>query len=71
MDKLYCKICDKKYSVSTEIERILQTLIDNVELEIKEIDRIFNESDLPDNVDENIINDLIIDIRKEVYKLNK
>ena len=49
----------------------LQTLIDNVELEIKEIDRIFEESNLPDNVDENIINDLIVNIRKEVYKLNK
>lgn len=49
----------------------LQTLIDNVELEIKEIDKIFKESNLPDNVDEKIINDLIVYIRKEVYKLNK
>ena len=49
----------------------LQTLIDNVESEIKEIDTIFKESSLPKNVDSEIINDLIVKIRKEVYKLNK
>ena len=49
----------------------LQTLIDNVELEIKEIDNIFAESNLPNEVDNVMVNDLIVEIRKEVYKLNK
>jgi hypothetical protein len=49
----------------------LQSIIDKVELEIKEIDKLFEESDLPDSVDVNFINELIIKIRKEVYSLNK
>ena len=47
----------------------LQTLIDRVEEEIKEVDRIFEESNLPEKIDENFINNLIIDIRKQIYKL--
>lgn len=49
----------------------LQTLINNVESEIKEIDNIFAESNLPNKVDNVMVNDLIVEIRKEVYKLNK
>lgn len=49
----------------------LQTLIENVEANIKEIDRIFAESDLPEKVEAGFISDLIRKIRKEVYKLNK
>ena len=49
----------------------LQTLIENVEANIKEIDRIFAESDLPEKVEDGFISDLIRKIRKEVYKLNK
>jgi len=48
----------------------LQSLIDGVEEEIKEIDKLFEESALPDNVDPNFVNSLIISIRKEIYKLN-
>jgi len=48
----------------------LQTLIDNVESEIKEIDTIFKNSSLPKSVDREFINSLIIDIRKSFYKLN-
>jgi hypothetical protein len=47
----------------------LQTLIDSVEEEIKEVDRIFEESILPDKIDENFINNLIINIRKQIYNL--
>jgi uncharacterized protein len=47
----------------------LQTLIDHVESEIKEIDTLFKESNLPEKVDEKFINSLLIKIRKEVYGL--
>ena len=47
----------------------LQTLIDSVEGEIKEVDRIFEESNLPEKIDENLINNLIINIRKQIYKI--
>ena len=47
----------------------LQTLIDSVENEIKEIDMIFENSNLPEKIDENFINKLIVEIRKQIYKL--
>jgi hypothetical protein len=47
----------------------LQTLIDSVEKEIKEVDRIFEESNLPEKVDEKFINKMIVEIRKQIYKL--
>ena len=47
----------------------LQTLIDSVEDEIKEVDKIFEDSNLPDKIDENFINNLIIKIRKQIYKI--
>lgn len=45
----------------------LQTLIDHVESEIKEVDTLFKESNLPEKVDENFINSLLVKIRKSVY----
>jgi hypothetical protein len=42
-------------------------LIDHVESEIKEVDTLFKESDLPEKVDENFINSLLVKIRKSVY----
>ena len=47
----------------------LQTLIDKVEKEIVEIDKLFEESNLPDIIDIEFINDLIVKIRKQIYKL--
>jgi predicted nucleotidyltransferase len=47
----------------------LQTLIESVEEEIKEVDRIFEESILPDKIDGDFINNLIINIRKKIYNL--
>ena len=46
----------------------LQTLIDKVEKEIVEIDKLFEESNLPDMVDNKLIHNLIVKIRKEIYK---
>jgi len=45
----------------------LQTLIDNVESEIKVVDELFANSNLPDNVELSFVNDLLIKIRREFY----
>ena len=45
----------------------LQTLIDQVEAEIVEIDELFANSNLPDKVDESFVNELLIKIRKNIY----
>ena len=45
----------------------LQTLIDQVEAEIVEIDELFANSNLPDKVDESFVNKLLIKIRKNIY----
>lgn len=47
----------------------LETLISKVEFEIKDIDEIYENSNLPDFVDKSIITDLLISIRKKVYNL--
>lgn len=47
----------------------LETLISKVESEIKDIDEIYENSNLPDFVDKSIITDLLISIRKKVYNL--
>jgi predicted nucleotidyltransferase len=47
----------------------LQTLIDQVEKEIIEIDELFKNSNLPDSVDEKIVNNLLIKIRKYIYNI--
>ena len=62
---------DAEYLISIRKGEVdLQTLIDGVESEIIEIDNLFNSSNLPDFVDNNFVNNLIIKIRKLVYKLN-
>jgi len=45
----------------------LQTLIDNAENEIKEIDRIFAESGLPDSVEPSLVHKLLVEIRTQFY----
>jgi uncharacterized protein len=47
----------------------LETLINKVESDIIEIDNIFNNSDLPEFVNMEMVNDLLISIRKKVYNL--
>ena len=61
---------DAEYLISIRRGAIdLQTLIDEVESEIVEIDKIFEESDLPDSVDQKFVDELLIKIRKSIYKL--
>jgi uncharacterized protein len=61
---------DAEYLISIRKGEVdLQTLIDDVETEIKEIDRLFNESGLPDSVDMEFIHNLIVKIRKQIYKV--
>jgi predicted nucleotidyltransferase len=45
----------------------LQTLIDEVEKEIIEIDEIFTNSNLPNDINPKFINDLLIKVRKKIY----
>jgi len=47
----------------------LQTLIEHVENEIKEIDILYNNSTLPDKIDMNLVESILIDIRKQIYSL--
>jgi uncharacterized protein len=46
----------------------LQTLIDNSENDILEIDEIFKNSNLPESVDKELVNSILIKIRSEFYK---
>ncbi len=47
----------------------LQTLINNVEKEIIEVDKLFDNSSLPDTIDNDFIHNLIVKIRKQIYKI--
>jgi predicted nucleotidyltransferase len=54
---------DAEYLISIRKGEIdLQTLIDEVEKEIVEIDELFNNSTLPDSVDKKFVNELLIKI---------
>jgi len=48
----------------------LQSLIDRAESDIVEIDKLFKESNLPDSVDPEFVNNLLVSIRKEFYGLS-
>jgi hypothetical protein len=61
---------DAEYLISIRRGEIdLQTLIDEVEKEIVEIDELFTNSNLPESVDKNFINELLIKIRKNIYNI--
>ena len=47
----------------------LDSLIETAEAEIKEMDKIFEESDLPKSIDPELVNNLLIKIRREFYNL--
>ena len=47
----------------------LDNLIDMAEEEIARMDEIFDNSDLPNGVDKDLVNDLLIKIRKSFYKI--
>jgi len=61
---------DAEYLISIRRGEIdLETLIDEVEKEIVEIDELFANSNLPDKVDKDFVNDLLIKIRKSIYNV--
>jgi hypothetical protein len=45
----------------------LQTIIDQSQNDIKEIDLLYENCNLPDEVDKNLVNHLLLKIRKEIY----
>jgi predicted nucleotidyltransferase len=47
----------------------LESLIQRAEHDIKEIDELFKNSNLPDSVDKDLVNSILVDIRKEFYNL--
>ena len=47
----------------------LEDLIKHAETEIKEIDKLYSESNLPEEVEKKFVNDLLIEIRKHFYLL--
>lgn len=49
----------------------LQTLIEWGEEELKTIDKLFENSTLPESVDPNFVNDLLIEIRRKHYNINE
>lgn len=59
---------DREYLLSIRRGEIdLETLIEDADAAIAEMDSIFNNSDLPNKVDKKLVNDLLIKIRKEFY----
>jgi hypothetical protein len=61
---------DREYLLSIRKGEIdLDSLIETAEAEIKEMDRIFDESDLPKGIDPELVNKLLIKIRREFYHL--
>ena len=61
---------DAEYLISIRRGEIdLQTLIDEVEKEIVEIDELFKNSNLPDSVNQEFVDELLIKIRKSIYNL--
>ena len=47
----------------------LQSLIDHVEAEIKAVDELYKNSTLPDSVDTKLVEGILINTRKKIYKL--
>ena len=61
---------DREYLLSIRKGEIdLDSLIETAEAEIKEMDKIFEESDLPKSIDPELVNDLLVKIRREFYNL--
>lgn len=46
----------------------LQSLIDRAESDIIEIDKIFESSNLPDSVNKELVNNILVEIRNDFYK---
>jgi hypothetical protein len=48
----------------------LETLIAHVESEIKEVDNLYKNSQLPESVDGKLIESILLEIRSEIYFKN-
>ena len=48
----------------------LETLIEKADKEIAEMDEIFDNCNLPNKVDKDLVNNLLVQIRTEFYGLN-
>jgi len=60
---------NKDYLISIRKGQVdLETLIEQAEKDIVEIDKIFANSNLPDEVDLQLVHDLLVKIRTEFYK---
>ena len=59
---------DTVYKTTSEFD--LESLINEAEESIKEMDSIFDNSDLPNKVNMDLINELLIKIRKEFYGIS-
>jgi len=65
---LIVKRPDKDYLLSIRRGEVdLQTLITNSKKEIKEIDKLYKSSKIPDVIDSNYVNELLVDIRINYY----
>lgn len=63
---------DREYLLSIRRGEVdLDTLIGEADIAIEKMDDIFNHSNLPDKVDERLVNDLLIEIRSLFYNLNE
>lgn len=61
---------DREYLLSIRRGEIdLETLIEDADAAIAEMDKIFDNSNLPNKVDPKLVNDLLIKIRREFYGL--
>jgi hypothetical protein len=61
---------DAEYLLSIRKGKVnLETIIEESELMIKSIRKLFDNSNLPNSVDPNLVNSLLIDIRSEFYGL--
>ena len=62
---------DREYLLSIRKGEIdLETLIEDADAAIAEMDEIFDNSNLPNKVDPKLVNDLLVKIRKEFYGLS-
>lgn len=62
---------NREYLISIRKGEVdLESLINQAEQDIIEIDEIFRNSDLPDSVDPNLIHKLLVRIRKQFYSNN-
>ena len=61
---------DREYLLSIRRGEVdLKTLIETANKEINEMDSIFDNSDLPEKIEEGLVNELLITIRKKFYNI--